>query len=113
MLPNVTGGGCARQASQDPVQLGEVRAGPADIPVRANEQRQTGGLGGRRHDDPVRPTRDVGVADQDEPPATQRLVQPRAATERVVAMDRDMIVAWLGPTLQHYLTGSPDQLAGH
>jgi AcrR family transcriptional regulator len=30
----------------------------------------------------------------------------------VVAMDRDTIVAWLGPTIQHYLTGSPDQLDG-
>jgi AcrR family transcriptional regulator len=29
----------------------------------------------------------------------------------VVAMDRDMIVAWLGPTLQQYLTGSPEQPA--
>lgn len=26
----------------------------------------------------------------------------------VVAMDKDAVVAWLGPTLQRYLTGSPD-----
>jgi AcrR family transcriptional regulator len=28
----------------------------------------------------------------------------------VVAMDRDTVVAWLGPTLQRYLMGSPEQL---
>jgi AcrR family transcriptional regulator len=27
----------------------------------------------------------------------------------VAAMDRDTVVAWLGPTLQRYLTGSPEQ----
>jgi AcrR family transcriptional regulator len=27
----------------------------------------------------------------------------------VAAMDRDAVVAWLGPTLQRYLTGSPEQ----
>lgn len=28
----------------------------------------------------------------------------------VVAMDKDTVVAWLGPTLQRYLTGSPERL---
>lgn len=28
----------------------------------------------------------------------------------VAAMDKDTVVAWLGPTLQRYLTGSPERL---